>query len=686
MPKPKVISVFKTEPFESRFLNVPVIGKPVDFFLECRSYDLEIPVNGKVKKELDIFEETVLRMVQLRKCSLTELADVLCLKTDLVNFILIRLTESGLLCDNQTLSEKGRAVLDAQSKIRAEVETVQGKLFVIKKTGLVLPYIHVGEFQSECVDDFDSSFLTLGYGSAGNYQKVRGKYLRNSDFERRMDSTLDTRVVKRSIQTFNKLASARNLPAIGLCKEYAVLSSLSGNVYFHLQAVVQEGNVDEVMFSDGFVSNIDGVLDYVRQENPELLSEIRSKAVDMTISVSDGELKAYKSQKYSEIYHLYENACQHLPAMPYEDATVDERKGMNEDKRQIIIDCYYMLEWGFYFYTLKNQLSEGMRSLIKQRSCPANARTIAQFAKDIGFFDTDVCRNLFAHLDGNKIDSVYRYRSPKLYICLPLAIAEAKENADSEIHLLIQKNRGALRFIQDLNESCGDLRHDSEADAIDRDTGEILMETVRLLNIMLPDIKLGEKEQGQNKNGNVSQARLLGQVSLEKKLGSVFFSAMSSGLKNEWIKISPDKRGRQLPDAREYVEILYRILQAELSEANSGFAAKHKKTKPDALAIMEQRCSGKIPKSFSKVGEGFYSQSIREEKSTLGAEALVYFANVEDSAVDRLNALHFVTVLDRVISLRGHSNMAALNEDEQSLNQLRDDVIKLSRLFGGYYD
>ena len=88
MPKPKVISVFKTDKFESRFLNVPMIGKQVDFFVECKSYDLEIPVNGKSKRGLDIFEETVLRMVDLKKCSVDELADILCLKKDLVNFIL----------------------------------------------------------------------------------------------------------------------------------------------------------------------------------------------------------------------------------------------------------------------------------------------------------------------------------------------------------------------------------------------------------------------------------------------------------------------------------------------------------------------------------------------------------------------------------------------------------------------
>lgn len=686
MPKPKVISVFKMDKFESRFLNVPMIGKPVDLFVECKSYDLEIPVNGKSKRELDIFEETVLRMVDLKKCSVDELADVLCLKKDLVNFILIRLTESGLLENSQTVSAKGKERLNAQAQVRSEVEYLQGKLFVIKKTGLILPYVHVGEFQSESVDDCDRSTITLGYGSAGNYHKVRGRCLRNSDYERRMNSVLDTRLLRKSIKTFNKLARAKNMSEIKLCEDYGISSSLGDPIYFHLQAAVQEGNVDEVMFSDGFVSNIDGMMDYVRQENPDMLNDIKSRAVDMTITVDGDEKRTYKSQKYQEIYQLYKNAYSHIPSTVYEEATIDERMDINEGKKQIIIDCYYMIEWGFYYYTRKNPLSESMLDLLKQRSFAANAETLMQFANNIGLQYTDRCSNLFSHVDGNKISSVYNYNSPKLYVCLPLAIAEAKENSNSDIHVLAQKDRGFLKFIHYLNDNCGDFRHDAEADAIEMNVDEILDETKKILSIILPELNLGEDHVDKNRASNISQARLLGQVSLEKKFGSICFAAMSTGLKNEWIKISPDKKGNQLPDSREYVEILYRILQAELMEANRDFKGKQKLSKAESINRLGQRYKGKIPKSFSRVGEGYYSQSIQGEKSTLGAEALVYIANVEESLVEKLNELRYVTVLDRVLSLRGHGNMVALNENEQSLNGLRDEVIKLSKVIGGYHE
>ena len=688
MGKPKVISLFQLDKFENRFLNVQMIGKPVDFFVECKSYDLEIPVNSKRKKELDIFEETILRMINIKKCSPAELADVLCLKKDLVNFILIRLKESGLLEDNQTLSERGKEILDLQENIRSEVKYIQGKLFVIKKTGLILPYIHVGEFQSESVDEFNPSSITLGYGSAGNYKRVYGRCLRNSDYEKRADSRIDTRVLKRTIKSFNKIALAQNKEMIDLNEEYGISSSSGDNIYFHLQAVVQEGNIDEVMFSDGFVSNIDGMLNYVNIENYELLKDIKARAVDMVIGTnSEGEKKEYIPQKYKEIHKLYHNACSHMSTKSYDGATIDEKKDIDEDKRQIVIDCYYMLEWAFYYYTIKNRISEQMMNLFKSKSVASNAETLISIATSIGIEELVVrkSQNLFWHLDSGKIYSVYNYQSPQLYVNLPLAIAEAKENCDSKIHTLIQRDGSFLEFINLLNSHCGNLRHDSDSDAIDMNATEVLNETLRIISILLPDIAFDGVGIGK-KISHVSEARLLAQVYLEKVLGSIYFTSMSKGLQNEWIKISPDKKLDQLPEPYEYVMIISRILEAELLDANREFGDGKKISQDKALEIITKRYGGNIPKSFSMVGNRNYEKAIRNQKASLGASALVYFANEDITRIEKLNEAKFISVLDRIISLRGHGTTVVLNEDVKSLNILRDEVIKISRIIGGFYD
>ena len=205
MDKPKkVISLFKTDAFQSRFLNTRTIGTAEDLFVECKSYELVIPVNGKVEKELNIFEEAVIRMIDLKKSSVSELADTLCLEKDFINYILLRLRENRLLDDNQTLSDEGKKMLDRQMNARSKDVSIHGKLFMINKT-LILPYIHIGEFHSELVHGFDfkdfkKSTITLGFGSTGSYKKMTGMCVRNEDTG--FDSILETNIIRKCIDPY----------------------------------------------------------------------------------------------------------------------------------------------------------------------------------------------------------------------------------------------------------------------------------------------------------------------------------------------------------------------------------------------------------------------------------------------------------------------------------------------------
>ena len=687
MPKPKVISLFKTDDFQNRFLNIPTIGTSKDLFVECKSYELVIPVNGKIERELNIFEEAVIRMISLKKSSVSELAKTLCLEKDFVYFVLLRLKENGLLYDNQTISDEGKKVLDRQMSAKSEVEFIQGKLFVIIKTGQILPYIHIGEFHSEIVDEFNKSSMTVFFGSTGNPKKSWGSRIRNTDIEREreMKSILETNIIKKHIKTYNKIAGYRNLTLIDLAEGFSIESSASDNIYFHLKAVVQEGNVDEVMFSDGFVSNIDGISDYISTENPALLSDIKSHAVEMTVLGTVEERKIKMELKYPEIYGLLKNIDSHNIYLTESADDLDTIKRVNEAKKQILLDCYYLVEWVFYYHTIKNPLSSQISDLLKKQKVSKNAETLMQFATSIGIKDANDYEVMFSHIDSNKIHGVYYYKSPQIYVCLPLAIAEAKENSASCFHSLIKKDRNILHFIDKLNEKTGGLRHDANEEMIDMDIEEILRHTKRIIYTLLPELDYEKDISKSDEPNDLSRQRLLAQVSLERQLGSICYAAMSPGLKNDWLKISPDKSGKQLPDFREYIEILYRILQTEITAANSEITGKSLLTQNDALKRLSNRHIGPIPKSFSNIKKINYNMSTKGGKSTLGAEALVYIANVSNETAESLEEAEFTNVVDKVVSLRGHAEMTVLNETEQSLNELRSKVIKLTKLIGGYY-
>lgn len=683
MSKPKVISLFQTEQFESRFLNVPIIGRAVDVFVECLSYDIKIPVNVLKARELDIFEEAILRMIKLKKCSANDLSSILCLEKDLVKFIVIRLVENGLLKDETTISQEGIELLNYQSQLKKEVEYVYGKIFVFKQTGLVLPYIHVGEFQSEAVDDSNASTITIGFGSAGQYRTIKGKRIKCSNYEK-AQKNLSANVVKKAINLFNNIASNRSHEQINLSNEYGLLNSQSGNVYFHMKAAVQEGNVDSLIISDGFVPNIDGMLDYFQKYHTDIVSDIKSKAIvmDTTAEVSDHSVNNHT--KYKEVYQYYESAKKHIPDIDYENASKDVRDKLNENKKQVIIDCYYAMEWVLYYYLKSHPLSECLLGLLKKRSLHKNCETIMELAKKIGIRNVEKYKNLFMHLDGNKIEGVFKYNSPKLYVCLPLAIAEASENSNSNVHSIVHNDSNFLSFMNALNQNSA-LRHDTETDVIDIDAAEVLRKAEKIISALIPDFIISDSVKAQSTD-NVSQLKLIGQISLEKALGSLLYYSMTEGLRNEWLKISPDKKGQALPDLREYIEVLYRIVQEQLKKANSELLNKNVLSQEDAENKCASRYANQLPKSFTKVKLGNYSKAVKCEGSTLGAEALVYYAHIEDEYIEKLNKQGFIDLIDKIISLRGHSELLVLNETESSLNALRDKTITLSKLIGGYYE
>ena len=683
MSKPKVISLFQNEQYENRFINVSIIGRAVDIFVECLSYDIEIPVNVPMARELDIFEEAILRMIKLKKCSANDLSNILCLEKDLIKFIIIRLVENGLLDDERNISQKGLQLLNCQLESKKKVEYVYGKIFVIKQTGLILPYIHVGEFQSESVDDSNASTITIGFGTAGQYRTIKGKRIKCSNYEN-AQRNLSATVVKKAINTFNNIAANRSQSQINLSNEYGLMNSKGGNVYFHMKAAVQEGNVDSLIISDGFVPNIDGILDYFQKYHPKIVSEIKSKAIVMDVAADISFRSTNIHTKYKEIYHYYESAKQCIPDIDYEKASKDIRDKLNEQKKQVIINCYYSIEWCLYYHLKSHPVSESLLGLLKKRSVHINSETIMGLAKKIGLRNAEKYRNLFMHIDGNRIEGVFKFSSPKLYVCLPLAIAEASENSSSRIHSLVNDDSNILYFINVLNQYSV-LRHDTEAEAIEIDAVEILRKTEKIICALIPDFIVSDSIISPSID-NVSQLRLIGQISLEKSLGSILYYSMSDGLKNEWLKVSPDKNGSNLPDPREYIEVLYRILQVELKKANLELMSKKMYSQEDAEDICISRFGDKLPKSFIKIKSINYSKALKSEGSTLGAEALVYYSSIENSYIDRLNKGGFIELIDKIITLRGHNDLLVLNENESSLNALRDNTIKLSKLIGGYYE
>lgn len=242
MATPKVFSLFKTKSYEEIFPGVSILGRKVDFFLECSSYDVIVPVKVRGESKLDIFEEAVLKLVAFKSTSVKDMADILCLTPDLVNFIIIRLQEMNLLQENcKDLTEQGKEYLNVDAKVSDEnnIEYVQAKVFVLNKTGELLPYVHKGEFITDTIEELQGSILTVDYGTAGNPLFIKGKVLWQ-DKSAKKKGMLQSAEIRNGVNRFNRLVSDNvRYDSIEYAPDWAMENTSSDNVLFHMQAVIQ---------------------------------------------------------------------------------------------------------------------------------------------------------------------------------------------------------------------------------------------------------------------------------------------------------------------------------------------------------------------------------------------------------------------------------------------------------------
>ena len=290
----KVFSLFKTKNYAENFPNISVLGKKVDFYLECSSYDVILPVKVKGNSKLDVFEEAVLKLISYKTTTAEDIADILCLTPDLINFIIIRLQEVELLESNgQDLTKKGKEYIHIDKEITDEsnIEYTHAKVFVLSQTGEILPYIQKGELISDTIDTINGSFLTVEYGTVGAPIKINGKILQQSKNTRK-ERMLQSSSIRAAIDRYNKIVQENmKFDLIEYVNEWAIDNNLSDDVYFHMQAIVQNGNTDEILVSDGLVVNIDFVNNYIKKNYPDFISTVKEKATKNIIQNNDNKMQ-----------------------------------------------------------------------------------------------------------------------------------------------------------------------------------------------------------------------------------------------------------------------------------------------------------------------------------------------------------------------------------------------------------
>jgi len=679
--RPRVFSLWGRKPLVSRFTNIDVMAE-LDIFAQYAAYDVILPICSEQEHLLNIFETTVLKLANLSINSNKRISELVCFDDDLVQFIQYKLLSLGFVEKDYSISQEGKAYLDELQETKRNIKNTVGKIFTDKVTGKLLPYVHIGEISYEDVVDCDGRDIRIKVGSAGNSRLVNGDMIINRSAQNTIGAPPrikpTPRDVLKTISVFNRLC--RNHPGVSMIKidpSYMIdISSSAETVYIHNKLVLQRGNIDSIIVSDGFSLHNEIVAELLRRDYSKIIGNLIKYAKVSGQQPPSGE--KFISKKYYEVERLL---------TPPEDVSgmADARKGASGRNSMKLADYYGAVEWSLQYHLKINPIDQYFLELYRPRTAQENADVIASLSISIGLPCNDRVKFLFAFSSAN-VSHFEHGGSPELQTVLSLSIAQAKYDPNSALHNVVREFPDILQFLAELK-TYRDSKSHSGGESKDFSVDEILdryEKTKRFVSLMLSDFESHESAVVQK--GDASQSLINADVALAGKLGMEYYSQTDKEAKDLLRQISPDKHASQLPEPFAYIMVLSKLLELVMRNAISELlfigGNTHSTNINDAIGKVALLCKAKCPASLSTVRLEKFDNAIKGKNSTLGGYTLA-FAALLGGEIDEDGLKDMVGVVDRVLRLRRHGNDIRLSISDNSLIELFDDVMKTLLFIGG---
>lgn len=657
----KAVTFFKRTLYRNLFSQIPTLME-MDYFLQFNGYEIFLPQRTQAEEALNIFELSVLKFKRLGNFSVEELSDKLCLEKDFIKFILIRLTELGLLDDKRQITDLGRTFLG--EKLNAQTENIVPYLLLVSRdTGEVFPSFFPSQNQVEA--ELEKPFIKVSFGgSTGKATTVSGRCVFVKEQVPRAQF-LSQRKIRDALRKFNRKTDDK------IFAESAVniQSTYTQPVFLHVKAVLQDGNVDYAVVSDGQSSHSDFLRDCLERQNPKVLMKLKESATK--ISELRKENAAPDAGKYFEI----------RKAMQWEDVkttNVDEMERAAEKQKRQLENLSKAVEWALLYHLLKFPPPQQLMHALSSQTPEENFRTLTRFAAQLGLDNAPNFPNFFSGISSALIKNCMTTDNPTLVPLLAVNIATAVRVADSNLLNAFKAlpEDDAFGFLQRLDDYGKKLRHENKWSPQKNDTPAFLRDNVlNFIKALLPDYDNPAAVVADV--SNASQQKLNAQLAVIRTLGEEVFQNLLEDVQALTLKISPDKTGGQMLSPIEFVTTLAMILEKLL--------LLKLKESPIPIALSKSEIIGRLAQagksiSLRTVGEKFYSQACKREPATLGAYALAYMAMLTDEQFDKFTAANLHELIFEVTTLRGHANNLALVLDEKKLSSLRDEVFMAIKL------
>ena len=663
----------------------------------CHAFRVTLPV--RQQGSLNLFEETVLQLLSLRRFEASKLADATCLPVDLIEFILLRLRDNQLLTANDELTEPAKEYLTLKETTPPDYE---GRiLFRELLGGQFLPVLWKGDLRSESVLDWSPSHIMIELGTAGKPFALNLHVIRRNDVGRRpiAPKVLDVLGVIRQHQRLNRQFSILRgaSPAdIAVGMGQIRINEHPESYLLRCQLLVPEGSTD-FLVADPFGYGCSDVLERAYREllltdrkEEDIVLRLRERVLGQqtrsheTVQTPSSAPKI--ARNYPELRRLYARIQKDLEKSNCVPNSRDEEAQIVGVRQRLVQDLYSAIEWALR-YCLDTSRDESQVQLLLSGTSESNAEILKKMAIASGFYCNDLGNLL--KISPGRVGS-FAYGATDMQSLLAVAIASAYSNSLHPLRQLATVSPDWLQFITIIKRDRDPAAHGQSPGLPQKRLEAHYARTLETIRMLLPNAIPNTGMSGTASPHIPArveyEARMAARLSLERTLGVQAFKLLGPNITNLLVgveRFSPEPSENKEVEAGVLVSDLCAALQLTLQQIGAEFKGITHKPGQIALEFAEENArkagfslnNGKLPRCILTVKHTAIEQALSGLSPTLGASTvtLLLLAPVEWLRQAAQRQPDYLLVIAEAADLRGHGNRS-ITLLVSKLKSLKQDI------------
>lgn len=673
--RPKVINIFNTDTYSSKFPQLNIVNE-MTAFIQVYAYDVSIPIAGIENDFLNIFERSVLRLIRYGISSVAAAADELCIDKDMCSFIFSRLRELDLINNNNSLTDSGQKYLDLGHGKKLN-KNLMAKVFSLKPNDKFLSYIwpEGSVWENAWFDGNKRDTIVISSGTTGKSRQIKGKVLYDKSGIRERAMPNQT-VLKKIIKEYNRICYANGMEKIEYPDNSMIeVSFQPQRVFMLIKIAIQEGNIENILVSDGFMMNNGMILEEVVNNDPEIKKSLFE--VSSVTSIDEGGASRNDDliKKYPEIYEC-------MPQEIDTSTNIDEDNAQKDAKWNNVRKMLLAVEYALNYYLKRNNLPESILKLLKSRSSAEIGELIGSYLENMGAVIKKEHFELISHTDRYSINRFKKGEAPDICTVLPLAAAHAYECTESTFMDMIKNMPDFMSGLLMLKRNSASSRHTVNSEQIPEELySRMKAFTLSFISYILPDFDTSFKKNKRSNGLSFNQKNLNAVNALYNDLGSKNYEMLKTEIRHELWLTSSDKKLKDLPIPSEIILSFCKVIQMLMSELCAETNVENC-TKKQALDMIRHYSGEEPPKVLETVNDIFFRNAAENNASTLGAVVLVYLSKADCQKAEEFISRSYHKFIAELLELRGHGNNIGLVLNESKILYLRSRLYELIRFLG----